>query len=399
MTVKSGIAGSLGIGDEATWGLGVAPTVWLPLTSEKLTAEPNYLESDAVRSGRRIRTQNAVSIGSWKVGGDIGVDFTNKSIGLLFKHMFGTVVTTGPASSLYTHTFTPGDLSGLGLTVQVGRPDSATGTIHPYTYTGCKITDWEIACKAGEYATLGATFMGRQEILQWTLADGVTTSGSPTVTSVIGGFSASDIGKPISGGTTAIPALSYIGSVTDANTITLSSSSFTNSPVNATASTTSNVLTMGTALTAVSYASNILPMSFVGASVTVAGTAYKAKEISLKSGNGLADDREFLGQNWLDEALEADLREITGTINSEYFSDVAYHRFLTGTPAATVFSLARGTSTATITMNVQYRGSTANLDGADIVPQELPFTVLGTTTDALGITAVLVDDSAAPAST
>lgn len=397
MTIESGLSGSFGFGEETTWGLAVAPTLFLPLIQENINAVPSYIESKSVYAGRRLLLQDQVALGVWKVGGTFDIELTNKSMGYLFKHMFGTVVTTGPVNSLYTHTFTPGDLTGKSLTFQVGRTDSTTGTVHPYTYPGSKFADWEVSCKAGEFAMLKATIASRSEQVLWTLADGVTTSASNTVTSVIGGFSDSDIGKPISGSITGIPASSFIGTVVDANTITLSSSSFTNTSVNATATTASNVLTMGSTLTAASYAASILPMSFISGSVTIGGVAYKTMDFNLKGTNNLNVTREFIGQNKIDEPLEGtNQRDISGTLNSEYFSDVAYHRFLTGVPAALSVVVGRGTSTCTFNMNVQYRGSTPNLSGTDIVKMPLPFKVLGSTTDALGCTAILVNGDATP---
>jgi hypothetical protein len=396
MTLKSGLAGQIGFGEESTWGVGVTPTVFLPLVSEKLTAEVDFIESDAVYAGRRLLLADQVGLGTWKVGGDIGLELTNKSVGLLFKHMFGGVSTTG--SGPYVHTFTPGDLAGLGLTVQVGRPGSSTGTVDPYTYVGSKISEWELGCKAGENATLGLTILARQELTLWTVTDGVTTSGSPTITSATGGFSDSDIGKPVSGSVTGIPANSYIGSVVDSNTATLSSSSFTNTPVNATATTSSNTFTMGMTLASASYASSILPMNFTfnGGGVTIGGTSVKVMEMSLKASNGLDDGREFIGQNWLDEGLEGDRREYTGTLSTEYFTPAQYRRFLSGSPFALVMTFGKGTSTAVITMNAQYRGSTPNLDGTSVVKQDLPFKVLAGSTDASGITAVLTNSDATP---
>lgn len=66
-----------------------------------------------------------------------------------------------------------------------------------------------------------------------TVADGVTTSGSPTVTSATAAFTSADLFAKVTG--TGIPANSYIGVVNSATSIGLSSSSTANTPVNATA--------------------------------------------------------------------------------------------------------------------------------------------------------------------
>lgn len=77
----------------------------------------------------------------------------------------------------------------------------------------------------------------------FSVADGVTTSGSPTVTSVTAAFtSALDLHKPISG--VGIPPNSYIGVVNSATSIGLSSSPTLNTPANAIATGTAIALTI-----------------------------------------------------------------------------------------------------------------------------------------------------------
>lgn len=73
------------------------------------------------------------------------------------------------------------------------------------------------------------------------VTDGVTNSGSATVTSATANFTNDDIGDPISG--TGIPAASYIGIVNSSTSVGLSSSATANVPVNATASASSLTFT------------------------------------------------------------------------------------------------------------------------------------------------------------
>lgn len=98
-----------------------------------------------------------------------------------------------------------------------------------------------LAVSKGVMSNLGFVFPARSFVVLAgnSVTDGVTTSGSPTVTSATAGFVPSDVGKPISG--TGIPASSYIGVVNSATSIGLSSSATSNVPVNATASATVTV--------------------------------------------------------------------------------------------------------------------------------------------------------------
>jgi hypothetical protein len=371
MTVKSGLAGSVGFGDEAVWGTAVAPTVHVPLVEESITEEIARLESDGIISGARVRRSQQWEPGTVTASGDIGLELNDQSKGLLLKHMFGGASTAGP--------FSPADLTGLGLSVQVGVPDVDTGTVRPKTLAGGKVASWEIGLTAGEIATLGLSVIGRHVVGHRSVADAATTTGSATVTSATIGFSANDVGKPVSG--TGIPVGTTIASVASATSATMSA--------NATATASNVTVTVGLALTSPSYASSIAPMSFVGGSVTIAGAAFKVRELTLAGDNGLADDRVFVGQRTVDEPLEADLRAYTGTIETEYWSDTAYRRFLDGTETALVATIARGSKSVQVTCNARFDGETPQVGGRGVVGQTLPFTCVGSTTDASAITVTL----------
>jgi hypothetical protein len=306
---------SLGFVAESTYGTYVAPSRWIPHVSAPIANAIERMESEGIIAGRRILDADQWSPGNQDPSMEIGCELYDRSIGLLFTHMFGAVQTSGAGP--FTHTFTPGDLQGKSLTMQVGTPNSVDGTVHPFTMLGCKVAAWELGLVSGEIATLGLDIMGRE----------VTTAQS---------------------------------------------------------------------LVAPSYATGIgSGMSFVGASVTIAAAAYKTKEMTLAGDNGLDGDRYFIGEGRRDEPLEAALREYTGTINSEFFDLTAYNRFVNGTTAALVFALAKGTSTATFTMNVRFDGDAPQVEGRDIVMESLPFKVVGDT-DAAGITCVLVNGDAIP---
>lgn len=372
MTLRSGLAGQIGYADEVTWAVPVAPTVFLPLVDESIESDIERSESEGIIAGARILRSQQWEIGNVAAGGDVGHELYDRDIGLLLKHMFGGTSTTGP--------FSPADLSGLGLTVQVGVPNSTDGTVHPKTLAGAKVESWEIAGNAGEIATLGLTLAGKHLIHHRTVADGVTTIGSANITSATAVFTVDDVGKPISGA--GIPAATTVLTFTSATAVTMSA--------NATATATGVTFTIGMALAAASYTSGIAPMRFIDSSIQIAGAAYKTKSITISGENGLDTDRRFGGQRGRDEPLEADLRRYEGTIDSEFFGTAAYNRFIAGTEAAVVATFARGTRSLTFTMNVRFDGETPKVQGRGIVQQALPFVCVGTTTDASGITAALV---------
>jgi len=72
----------------------------------------------------------------------------------------------------------PGDFWGLGLTVQVGRPEPGTGTTRAFTYSGCKVTAWEFSVRDQETPQLTLTFDGKDESVSVPLAAATYLAGA-----------------------------------------------------------------------------------------------------------------------------------------------------------------------------------------------------------------------------
>lgn len=374
MGLKSGLAGQWGFKAESVWSTVVTPDVFLPLVRETLSADPERLESAAIIAGRRVLTSDQWTTGRKRVGGGIQTELFNKNIATLLSHMMGD------ASSPYT----PGDLDGYGLTVQVGVPD-VSGTVQPKTYAGCKITGWELACKEGEIATLGFDVVAAREILVRTVTDGVTTDTDNTVTSASAAFTADDIGKPISG--SGIQAGSTIASVTSATEVELS--------LAANASGSGVTFTIGKALASAAYTSGLKPIKFTHGSVTIGGSAVKVKAATLSGKNGLDVDRFFIGDDEMDEPLEAnDLREYLATLDVEFTDLTQYRRYLNGTEHACVLSFAApGGFSLVITTNVRFDGKTPQVAGREIVQQNLPMKCVASGADSTAISIALTEAS------
>jgi len=191
MPIASGLAGQLVIADEVTYGTYVAGTRGFEFTEENLQFEREMIESMGIRAGRRIQSRFAQGV--QRVAGDVTLELAPQGMGLLFKHIFGGVATTGAGP--YTHTFTPGDLSGKSMSVQVGRPFS-TGTVQSFSILGTKVTQAEISAEVNDYAHLTLSLYGNHEDTGQTLATAtyptlvpfVFTNGTLTV-----GGSAQDV--------------------------------------------------------------------------------------------------------------------------------------------------------------------------------------------------------------
>ncbi len=394
MTLSSGLNKSIGIAFETGgYGVGIAPTVHVPLVEESMSREVERLMSDAVIAGARVPRSQQWTPGRIIVGGDVGLELFDRSIGKFLRAMFGAVATTGPVSSLYTHTYSPGDLADDVFTLQLIRPDGA-GTLRPFTYVGCMVESWEIACEEGKIATLGLTVISRDEVLHRTLADGDTTNGDATVTSATGAFGPDDLFKPISGA--GIPAASYVGQINSSTSIELSSSNVVHTSVNATATASGVALVVGIAATAVSYTSGIKPMSFLGGSASIGGSVANVKGLTVTGANGLKNDRRFLGSGLIRQPKEIARRDYGGTIKMEFEDPTEYKRYVNGDEFAIGFDISVAAQRVAFTMNARYDGKTPTISGTELTELELPYVCVGTSTDASALTAVYTSSESTP---
>lgn len=164
MPTASGIAAQFGCAAETTWGVFQTPTRFLELVSESLNLQVQRLESAALRASTRYQRSDRWTANKKGVAGDVSFEVSSKGFGLLFKHWLGTVSTgTAPGGTTSKrHRCTIGDPFGLGLTVQIGRPDN-TGVVNPFSYLGCKIVSGSLSNSVDGYLMFNATVDGADE--------------------------------------------------------------------------------------------------------------------------------------------------------------------------------------------------------------------------------------------
>lgn len=174
MPGPSGADGQVGFKTETTPGTAVIVDQFLPIVSEGIKQEINYLDTQTISARKVLRlTKRGTNV----VQGSISTELPNVTLATLLKHMFGAIATTGAGP--YTHTATPGDLTGDSLTIQMGRP-LTTSTVQAFTYAGCKIKSWRITCATDEIAKLDLDVIGMSETTATGLAvASYNTSWSP----------------------------------------------------------------------------------------------------------------------------------------------------------------------------------------------------------------------------
>jgi hypothetical protein len=157
MAGRTGADGQIGFGAETTWGTAVTPTRFLAFNSENIKLDNPLMRSAGIKAGSsRVLGTDRVRANPKGASGDVNMEVGNKGMGLLYKHMFGASagpVTPSGGTTTRDYEFTLADPTGLGLTVQVGRP-SINNTVNPFTYPGGKIATWELAQNVDEFLTL-----------------------------------------------------------------------------------------------------------------------------------------------------------------------------------------------------------------------------------------------------
>jgi Phage tail tube protein len=134
------------------------------LKSEKVTAQGEGLFSGALhpQAGRRVLT-------GWNCGGSIPMELPTRNLQQWLLPMFGSygqtlaTLTEDASTGAYKSVHAPGPLQTHSFVVQKGVP-SVDGTVEPFTYVGCKISEWELSVAKNEIAQLNLTILARNEL-------------------------------------------------------------------------------------------------------------------------------------------------------------------------------------------------------------------------------------------
>ncbi len=147
MAIGAGLCSQLGLAEESTVGTAVTVTRFYEFDSLEPTHEKMTKVSEGLRAcGRGHRERNRVVVGK-SVSLQTTMTAMTKGLGVFFKHALGSTTTAQiAASATHRQIHLVGDLTGKGLTVQGGFPQSYDGTVRPYTWNGAKITEWQLSC-------------------------------------------------------------------------------------------------------------------------------------------------------------------------------------------------------------------------------------------------------------
>src|ERR1017187_389857 len=294
MAVGSGIASQLVYLPETTYGLAPQTTPGtlnanstLEFNSETLELKKTTIQGQGLHAGGRYDRALRRVLTDYQVAGGVVMDLQTRKMGNLIQAMVGsfgntpaTPVVTGVTGYTSVHAPALGGFTGHSLCFQKGVP-STDGVVEPFTYVGCKITDWEIACATGALAKLTLTIDGRNEL-----------NASGNIALETGAFS---------GNATNPGLVSYVNLPSDTSVFHFREASLVQGAV----SVTSGTLAAGPMINAIGSTAPI-------ANVTAA---------SVKQTIGLANNRFFFGNNgFKSEPIENVFRKLTGSMTAEFGS-------------------------------------------------------------------------------
>lgn len=273
MAIGSGLAASLNIKRETTFGVPVAADRSLEFVSESLNHEKNVTDTSSLRAGRQVKAASRRKISNVMASGDIELEFGTRGHGILLEALMGFTGSRPAPVAVAGKTGTPtvnsttwvlGEMTD-SYTIQTLLPKSA-GTLTPVTFPGCKCTGAEFNIAVGEL--LKATF-------SW---DGVQALMDDSTT------------PALAAQTVAYPA-SALGGFT--------------------------------------FREGSVFVKAKGALDTTFAALGKIKEMSISVETPMDTERFFLGSAGLKDAqIQNDLRNITGSLTAEYFDNTLLNNYL-----------------------------------------------------------------------
>lgn len=209
MATGSGLDAQFGMVAETTWGTPATPSRFLEFNSETLKHDLTWLEPTGLRVGTKYKRSARARVARHSISGDVELEWATKGMGQLIKAALASALVTPvqyTTTTAYKQIHTPGDFRGQSLTLQVGRPEPASGTVRPFTFAGCKIPKWEFSLKDNAIPTLKVSVDGKSESTVTALATasylaGATVFDFSQATLKLGGTAATASGETtISGG-------------------------------------------------------------------------------------------------------------------------------------------------------------------------------------------------------
>lgn len=324
MTIGSGLGSQIGIVKESVVNTPVAVTVFNPFLSESLIPRITEAYDMGLQATQLAPLAARRVITGIDAGGDVTFNVASKGFGRWVQAALGSspTATQISTSGAYTQFHQMGSADGVSWTIQKGMPETG-GTVDPLTFSGSKITAWELAAAPGGLMTFKAT------------VDSMNV-------------------QPTGAGALGLQAASY--------------SVDQNFGFNQCAWSTFSAMTVVSSLW-----------------TPTTPTALKVRNMSIKGGQPKKVDRWIAGSSTKDEQLGNAFTIATGSIDIDYASTTFQAAYLAGTTIGLQMSATgaiigtSGTNVATVQCTMPAvkleQGSSPVASGPDVITVSYPFSI------------------------
>ena len=172
MALRSGLAAQWCAIDETTYG--VAPSlsaaIFYANVSDQLKLKKTPKQGVGIFSGSLAPRGSRRVITEYSAGGPVNMELPERQMNPWLFRMLGSygqaaaTLTQDGSTGAYSATHALGPLEGHSFVVQKGAPTADNGTVKPFTYTGCKVQEWEISAQMGDIVKLAMTIEARNEL-------------------------------------------------------------------------------------------------------------------------------------------------------------------------------------------------------------------------------------------
>lgn len=210
-----GLSYSLGVITESTVGTEATVNAWYEVLGDTdFSQTPTFLDSAALKAGQAFKRVQRTAISRYDVSGTVNLEHYDRGfsaalgrgMGWWWRHALGSATTAATqisTGSAYGQNHVNGTKDGLSFTAQAGNPEaSGAFTSRPFTYRGCKISQWDFSCNDGQLAQLKCTIDGWRENTATSLVSPAYAGTSYQA----GTFSFADVSTFTAGGTASTSA-------------------------------------------------------------------------------------------------------------------------------------------------------------------------------------------------
>ncbi len=147
---------NVGVGKETTRGTPRVSQYWLPTTDVSIDEKIDQIKYESVLGV--IENQSDADISKRFAEGTIAGVIQDDSFGLILNATLGTIATTGPTDSAYTHTFTVGQTAQhQSLTLNVSEPNASGANSKQFPLA--MVDSLEMNFEVGAYPTYSMAFV------------------------------------------------------------------------------------------------------------------------------------------------------------------------------------------------------------------------------------------------